>query len=149
MKKGILIIGNNASGKSYLSKLLIQETPKENVFRTKGEFIKHHLKNDLKHRGCHENTSVFFVDDVCSMSVLNMYANEIKNQSMTVKRLNQSIIEINPRIIMNCTEKLTDKILKDFDSKYADYFQLINTSNPLKIIDAIALMDKVTNSLEL
>jgi hypothetical protein len=74
-----------------------------------------------------------------------VYATVVKKQSITIMSFNKSIIEINPIIIINCEEELTDKILEDFDTKYADYFKLINTSEPLKIIDVMALMDSVTS----
>lgn len=146
MKKGILIVGKRESGKSWLSKILTSEMPKEDVYRIHGRSKKDHLKDDLKYCLCNENTSVFFVDDVKYIEILNVYANAVKNQSVTIMSLNKSIIEINPRIIINCDEELMDEILEDFDSKYSDYFKLINTSEPLKIIDVMALMDSVTHS---
>jgi adenosyl cobinamide kinase/adenosyl cobinamide phosphate guanylyltransferase len=148
MKKGILIIGNKASGKSYLSKLLTSETPKENVHYIAGR--RTNLETDtFKYQHVHKKTSVVLVDDVNNMKNFHLYVNAVKQQSITVHRLGDTSFEINTRIIMNCDEEMTDEILKDFDSKYADYFQLINTSEPLKIIEAMVLMDAVTHSLDL
>lgn len=145
MKKGILIIGERESGKSFLSQLLASGFSKEYVSNLPGRF-KELFKQKFPFLGCHKNTKIIIIDDVTSEKIIKNMSTVILNEKLLFQIPERGYCSINPKIIINCDEKLRGTILRNFETKYSKSFQLIDTTNPLELKALLELKNEITRN---
>jgi len=143
MKKGILIIGKNESGKTFLSKHLASGCASEFIEFFQGRYNQM-VNSSFPFNGCHIEAKIIIIDDVTSELTLDKFVKIISEQKgIVVERRGMESFTINPIIIINCDEKLRQKVIKKFDSKYSEFFQLIDTTNPLQLKFILDLKNQI------
>lgn len=143
MKKSILIIGKENSGKSFLSQFLSTAINSSEVCFI-GGYYQNLNKNPFCFVACDEKTKIVVVDDLNIIDDLEWLVSLIKSKQLVVRKPCQEDFTINPLFIINVSpdKKIMD-FMNGFIAAYEDLFEIINLSEPIFLENILELKKKV------
>jgi hypothetical protein len=120
MKKGILIIGKQFSGKSRLANLLMANN-KSVIINGRNEL----MKCNFLFGDCNKDTEVIFIDDLdINKNDLLAFTNII--DSISVYKQYHNVFKINPKIIISICLNNCSELNINYLSRFFEIFELKN-----------------------